>query len=425
MKKRFLGLLFCAAIVSIAFTSCKDKESYFDTLLGDATELWPAELGVTDDGQTLYGYIDRSGKEVIKGKYTAASTFHEERAMVEVYDGSNYWCKYITKDGTEIGNFDQAENFACGLALVATRNSDGKLDYKFIDKDGNEVIKVGVVGHYRSEDDTHYLSKYLWVGEFSDGLALFQDTTGYYGFMDTKGEVVIPAQYQDAWWFSEGKAAVTQSGNGYYFIDKEGKIAVKTDRILEYNNSCSGILLHFMNDMCLVFDKSGFTFMDTKGKVLPYYYEDAFPFIGEKFTSAKLGAKWGLINKKGETVLNAQYDELYRFVEDRVMFGNKDEEGHMRCGIIDKDGKEILPNKYGDIDDCHNGLIHAKMWNADASKGWYYYFDKDGKEIWSNTIDYNSSSPAPARRGIERDVKAEEGVKKAPYVKGFTLGGRK
>ena len=49
-------------------------------------------------------------------------------------------------------------------------------------------------------------------------------------------------------------------------------------------------------------------------------------------------------------------------------------------------------------------------------------FDKDGKEIWSNTIDYSSSSPAPARRDVERDVKAEKGVKKAPYRSGFTLG---
>mgnify|MGYP003291734872 CR=1 FL=1 len=59
---------------------------------------------------------------------------------------------------------------------------------------------------------------------FSKGLAPVQQN-GKCGFINTKGEVVIPCIYDEAGWFSEGLALVKQNGK-WSIINTEGKVIV-------------------------------------------------------------------------------------------------------------------------------------------------------------------------------------------------------
>jgi translation initiation factor 6 (eIF-6) len=54
--------------------------------------------------------------------------------------------------------------------------------------------------------------------QFREGLAGVE-INGKYGFIDTKGNLVIPPVYDDAWHFSEGLARVEINGKWGY-IDK-------------------------------------------------------------------------------------------------------------------------------------------------------------------------------------------------------------
>ena len=81
------------------------------------------------------------------------------------------------------------------------------------------------VGYFAdSEGNKLFNKQFEEVCEFSEGLARVVQN-GKWGFINTKGEVVIPCIYDFAWAFSEGLAEVKQDGKGS-IINKEGKVIV-------------------------------------------------------------------------------------------------------------------------------------------------------------------------------------------------------
>jgi hypothetical protein len=107
-------------------------------------------------------------------------------------------------------NFDSAYIFSGGLAYVVM---DGKKGY--INKTGKMVIDA---------------SEYSECGDFYDGFAVVAKSDSSlnpkYGYIDTKGNLEIPLQYDNAYNFSEGYAKVityTESHKpNIFYIDKTG-----------------------------------------------------------------------------------------------------------------------------------------------------------------------------------------------------------
>jgi hypothetical protein len=145
-----------------------------------------------------WGYIDKTGKEVIPLKYDHAGNFYEGLADVKLNDK---W-GYIDKTGKEVIplKYDDAGNFDEGLAYV---KMNGK--YGYIDKTGKEVTPF----------------QYDGVGPFFQGLAPVR-LNGKWGCIDKTGKEVIPLKYDEALYFSEGLAYVKLNGK-YGYIDKTGK----------------------------------------------------------------------------------------------------------------------------------------------------------------------------------------------------------
>jgi predicted Ser/Thr protein kinase len=145
-----------------------------------------------------WGFIDKTGKEVIPCKYFRAHNFSEGLAAVKLNDK---W-GFIDKTGKEVIPYKYfwAYKFSEGLAEVRL---NGK--YGFIDKTGKEIIPL----------------KYDDVGIFSEGLAAVE-LNDKWGFIDKTGKEVIPCKYFWARNFSEGLAAV-KLNDKWGFIDKTGK----------------------------------------------------------------------------------------------------------------------------------------------------------------------------------------------------------
>ena len=82
-----------------------------------------------------FGFIDKTGKEVIPIKYDGAYIFSEGLASVEL---NGKW-GFIDKTGKEVTpiKYDDAKSFSEGLAVVKLNNKWG-----FIDKTGKEVIPI-------------------------------------------------------------------------------------------------------------------------------------------------------------------------------------------------------------------------------------------------------------------------------------------
>jgi len=144
-----------------------------------------------------WGYIDRSGRMVIRPRFQAAKYFSEGLASVKVNDR---W-GYIDRTGKMVipADFQEAGEFSEGLAAVKLAGSWG-----YIDKAGNFVVQP----------------QYEEAGTFHEGLASVQ-IDSLWGYIDPTGVTIISPKFNNTWGFSQGIAQV-KLGNRTAYIDREG-----------------------------------------------------------------------------------------------------------------------------------------------------------------------------------------------------------
>lgn len=149
-----------------------------------------------------YGFIDKTGKEVIPCKFAKASDFSNGLAVA--LKRANI---LINKSGNEItNNLYQAIGYVIdGMIIVQDQNDK----YGLIDTTGCEIIKC----------------KYNKFNKFSEGLADVQ-FDGKYGYINKYDQEIIPFIYDNALNFSDGLAKVKKDGN-WFFIDKTGKVVLE------------------------------------------------------------------------------------------------------------------------------------------------------------------------------------------------------
>jgi len=123
---------------------------------------------------------------------------------------------FIDKTGRIVikPQFDEAVDFSEGLARVKIGDKWG-----FIDEMGKIVIEPQFVDKFSEE--TIFLDR-----SFSEGLAAMNNDSKL-GFIDKTGRIVIEPQFVSVWPFSEGLSRVTMDGSTWGFIDKTGKIVIK------------------------------------------------------------------------------------------------------------------------------------------------------------------------------------------------------
>ncbi len=231
-----------------------------------------------------WGYIDKSGNEVIPIKYDYVDGFSEGLARVNLNDK---W-GFIDKSGKEITplKYDYASELSEGLAAVKLNGKWG-----FIDKNGNEVVPP-------KHDNTY---------DFREGLACVK-LNGKWGFIDKSGNVVIPFKYDDAHPFSEGLASVELNGK-CGFIDKSGNVVIP----LKYIGAGD-----FNKGLAPVKQNGKWGFIGKSGnEVIPFKYDDASSFK-EGLAAVKLNGKWGFIDKSGNFVIPLKYDYANSFFEGSV-----------------------------------------------------------------------------------------------------------
>jgi len=138
-----------------------------------------------------WGYIDKTGKEIVAPYYEWVYSFNEGLAPVYL-DGK---FGFIDKTGKEIvkPQYEDVGFLVNGRAAV---RKDGK--WGFIDATGKEVIKPQFDDWY-----LQYFSAYM----FEEGLA-FVLKGDYFGYIDVNGKEIIPFKYDNAWYFDGGLAAV-------------------------------------------------------------------------------------------------------------------------------------------------------------------------------------------------------------------------
>ncbi len=153
--------------------------------------------------------------------------------------------------------------------------------------------------------------KYIYHDdESSDSLLVFRDKNDKRGYINTRtGRIVIPAQYEHAWNFSEGLAAVYQDGY-VSFLNTAGEPAFPQHFPVNYT-SCMAFVFHDGTcSMCSPEGQWGLIDMNGNWVLAPQYREIDRPYHGyRRFSDGKL---YGLLNSQGKVVLPMQYDNIKR-----------------------------------------------------------------------------------------------------------------
>ncbi|MFV8830556.1 WG repeat-containing protein [Alkalihalobacterium sp. APHAB7] len=157
--------------------------------------------------------IDEKGSVLTSKAYNFIAPYEEERAVFSDRSANGqYLYGYLDRSGQEIIplQFEYANDFKDGKALVRLTNRN----YALIDK--NETI----------------LNTYAYhsMTEFREGLSSFRKTVDdLYGYVDEKGNIVIEPQFSIALPFQEGRAVVNIIDgihNGYGLINKQGEFII-------------------------------------------------------------------------------------------------------------------------------------------------------------------------------------------------------
>jgi hypothetical protein len=329
--------------------------------------------GVYLDGK--FGYIDKTGKEIIPLIYTTGTPFSEEAAWVSLCTAYPQKYGLIDKQGNQILPFEYYlssswsyySRFSDGLALVAT--DDQYNSYVFIDKTGKRVTDA-----------------YEFVFPFSEGFAAVDIGTSTesmaraYAFINKAGKQITPATdpivymvFQDdglRLHFSDGLAPFKKDGR-YGFIDKTGKTVISF--IYDYVQGFSEGLSLFYRD-----GKSGY--VDKTGKEVLVFEKDervsrgAFSnglasvfkwgeFTNESYIITDNAHKVGYIDKNGKTVIPHTYDAIkgHGFTANEFREGVAAQRLDEKWGFIDTTGKVIVPFEYSEAQNISEGMAAVSI----------------------------------------------------------------
>ena len=200
--------------LGIAFFSCQPEKS-------------PYLYVIEEDGK--YGYIDSVGAIVIKPQYIFGSNFREGLALVVVDTLIRNISPNLSNNKNTIDSvLAKFHGISFGNIPVIT------FKYGYIDANNKFVIEP--ILEY-SETYTPEMEKTISEKKFSmekfnfyEGLAVFKDKeTNKYGFINKKGETIIPPNFRDASIFSEGLAAVNieEGYEKWGYIDMEGNTVIE------------------------------------------------------------------------------------------------------------------------------------------------------------------------------------------------------
>lgn len=166
--------------------------------------------------------------------------------------------------------------------------------------------------------------------EFTTPYAAKRD--GKFGYIDKKGEMIIPPQFERALGFVEGLGRVG-IGDKQGYIDETGKfvIPLKFDEAHPFSEGLAGARIG-----------ERFGFIDKSGAfAVPPRYEQVEHF-SEGIAAVMENGKWGYINRQGDTIAEPQFNTCWPFND-----GVAPVMGDGNCGYIDKSGKPIYLWKTG------------------------------------------------------------------------------
>lgn len=324
------------------------------------------ELEYTGPVREKYGYIDKTGKVVVRPSIFKAGHFIEGLAPVVLQYGDKWgFIDEFGKIAIE-PKFEWVGYFSEGLAPVGLLNTQGDTMVGYVDKTGKLMVMT--------------MSQKVWdIGYFSEELAPVR--VGYInecGYINKTGNWVITPKFHYAGKFSEGLAAVqrtnlaTAHGYKWFFIDKNGNCAICPQLDL-------GGAGNFSEGLAKVrrFDFYKWGYMNKSGDwVIAPQFAEVSDFH-EGLAAVKIdteGNYWGFIDKNGKWVVYPRFDEAGDFSEGLAAVSDLKFNGYW--GYIEKKGNYVIKPQFWRAGNFYDGLASVTIGDDSG------YIDKTGKFVW-------------------------------------------
>ena len=192
---------------------------------------------------------------------------------------------------------------------------------------------------------------------FSEGLAVFKDEDKY-GYINKMGKIIVPAQYNDALAFNEGYALV-ELDDKWGMIDRNGElvIPIQYEELGVLNNGLS----YFVED-------ERYGYLDEKGKVrIPAQYDEAYDFENGYAVVSK-NQFYGVIDEFATTYLPYQFQELFQLKDKLFLAKFRDS-----WGIVNLAKDTVVSFIYDFIG------TESEGWRIVESADEYNFIDENGK----------------------------------------------
>lgn len=305
-----------------------------------SVKVYPAPVNTING--VKWGYIGPDGNFLIKPAYDSADVFNDNgRAIVS--KGSLYGI--IDSQGKNIVNsqYDYISDFSEGLAIATDRSG-----YKVFNREGKTVF-----------ENKGYISS------FKEGFAVIEGNStpevhSLYGYLNREGKIVIPPKYESAGDFSNGAAIVKKQEGSYALIDTEGNEVGTYDKY--YVGSISDGMMPFKET---IDTKFGYISRTGSVKIKPEY-DIAERFINGNAivgTNGELSNKTGIIDRKGRYVVMPNYVNISYLEEGMYALGSavNPQVPYLgsRYAIADNVGKILTKNLYTDVGNYERGYASA------------------------------------------------------------------
>lgn len=334
-----------------------------------------------------FGFADLKGQQAGEIKYDVIST-------------ADYGLYYV-KEGTRQGflNARQQPIFMTE-ETINTNVSEDYVIYTNEKKKGFINIRTG------NKIEAEYEEAY----DFSEGLAAVQKE-GKIGFIDTAGKLVIPCKFYNKGlnYFKSGLCGVRAQDpeipeSHIHYIDKAGNVVI--DDGFQY-------AMPFYEELAFVMKNGEWYVIDSQGSRKSGQsfgpYENKVPGRFKNGVATVLqNGKYGVIGTEGEFVIAPEYEELLELENEKIVFKQDGKYGYMK-----QSGKQIIEpqfallsnfknsvatftadNKVGLISDKGKTVLPAQYEKIElldngiikvfTDEKHYFYADEKGNKLWES-----------------------------------------
>ena len=338
-------LLLSTGILFFIDSLCQDRDTSLPNLI-------PYRKG------DLWGYCDKNKNLILPAKYSWAEPFIAGRAIVHFDDKKHGVIDSLGKELLTIGKDTMITIWSNGSVLI---------EKKFVD-----IIFV------LQKDGSVFRSKKYKLKFPFDENSYVAAKGKKWGVIDNKENVIIPFKFKVVSEIDDkGYIMVTNKDGKRGFINKEGRF------IIPYFKQ--GIIIGgFDDDRALIGIgeqfKETWGYMDRTGKtVIPLQYKKAEGFI-DGLAIAGNDKLAGIIDLNGDTILPFKFTSLQWLSNKMYSFSDS-----LRSGIIKISGEELFTTRRGSCCSSVAGVFFVydvANWEGNAFKMRYKVIDKNGNEAF-------------------------------------------